>query len=421
MRCSEYSKAVTAFEQATAVNPKDDNVQNHRLIALYAAGDKTISEKAMGRIKQDPTDIIPRALVALQSKKHMKTFDKEIRDFVGEVNFEMIEAALVFADLGLHKEAALLLEVVCVDSLPVEKQNPLLLYYIAYFHGQGKDDASAQDTLKKATGIWRDFVFPSRPEAVSVFQYAITQNPRDACAHLHLGNLYAHLGRLDEALECWREAARLDSGQSITWRNLGLYMWGFKEDLAAAADFYRKAILARPKDQTLYRDLADILIADKKRPEAIKVLKSTPFEKVRRADIIIMLAQAYIDEERHTEAIDLLEGTPYFVNWEGQTITWDLFNRAHIARGKQRLDSGDYMRALKDFEAALTYPANIGVGRSDKPCEACAQYWRGKALYSLGRPIEANDAWKLGAEGIDGSQEQNQHIHLCREALKNNL
>jgi tetratricopeptide (TPR) repeat protein len=131
-----------------------------------------------------------------------------------------------------------------------------------------------------------------------------------------------------------------------------------------------------------------------------------------------MLAQALVDEKRYSEAIDLLEGTPYFVNWEGQTITWDLFNHSHIERGKQRFEKGDFTGALGDFEAALTYPANIGVGRSNKPREAPAQYWRGKALFALGKKDEAQSAWKSGVAGIPDSEEQNQHIQLCKISLQ---
>jgi len=190
-----------------------------------------------------------------------------------------------------------------------------------------------------------------------------------------------------------------------------------EEDLAKAEGYYRKAIAARPKDQTLYRDLADILLAGKKRGEAIKVMESTPFEKLRRADVIIMLAQAYVDEQRYTDAIDLLESTPYFVNWEGQTITWDLFNKAHLQRGRKRFDDKDFEGALKDFEAALTYPENIGVGRSNKPREAPAHYWRGKALEALERLEDARSAWKEGAAGHEGSREQNKYRELCKKAL----
>lgn len=418
MRLGDRAEALRVFEKAMAANPKDDRIINHCLITLYSLGDPSVFKHAGERIQKDPTDLVPRTIVALQNPSRLESFAKEVRDYLGEDDFEMIEAGLMFADLGLYKEAAELLDAVCIRSVSEETRSPLPLYYIAFFHSQRKDNASAQDYLKQAAKTWKDFVFPSRPQAVAVFQYAIAQNQDDAYAHLHLGNLYAHLGRLEEAVAHWQDSVRLNPSLSIGWRNLGLYQWALKEDLNAAATLYRKAIAARPKDQTLYRDLADILIVDKKRPEAVEVLNSTPSENLRRADIIIMLAQAYRDEKRYDEAIDLLEGTPYFVNWEGQTLTWDLFNRSHIERGKQRFDKGDHAGALQDFEAALTYPANIGVGRSNQPREAPAQYWRGKALSAIGKMDEARSAWKLGAAGIPGSEEQDSHIQLCHVALQ---
>ena len=116
--------------------------------------------------------------------------------------------------------------------------------------------------------------------------------------------------------------------------------------------------------------------------------------------------------------IELLESTPYFVNWEGQNVTWVLHNKAHVARGRIRLEKGDAEAALKDFETALTYPENLNVGRSDTPEEAAAQYGRGKALAALGRVDEARAAWKEGAAGAEGSDEQNEHRRLCQEALE---
>ena len=110
-----------------------------------------------------------------------------------------------------------------------------------------------------------------------------------------------------------------------------------------------------------------------------------------------MLAQAYLDQQRYDDCVKLLAATPYFVNWEGQGITWDLFNRAHVERGRQRLERGNAQGALADFEAALTYPANLNVGRPSKPHEAAAQYWRGAALAALGRGDEARAAWQAGA------------------------
>jgi len=230
--------------------------------------------------------------------------------------------------------------------------NSIPLYYLAYFAALKSSESDAQTYLAKAGKTYQDYTFPSRPESVEIFRYALERRPDDACAHLHIGNLYGHLGRLEEAADHWAKAARLDKSLSVAFRNLGLYAWTVEQDMGKAEQLYRKAIAARPKDQTLYRDLADILLAADKRPEAVKVLESTPSEKIRRADVIIMLAQGYVDEERYGDAIALLESTPYFVNWEGQTITWDLFNEAHIERGRERLENKEFKAALQDFEAA---------------------------------------------------------------------
>jgi len=419
MRLGEYAKASRAFEKARRNNSADTKIENHLMLALHAAGNKAAAGKiARQRIALNPTDLVPRALLALRGKKQMDRFVHETRAFVGEDEFQMLEASLVFADLGLTNQAARLLQAVCVEALPDDERSPLPLYYLAYFASQQKKQGKTKTYLKQAAGAHRDYVFPSRPEAVEVLKYAAKQNSDDAYVHLHLGNLYAHLGRVDEAVRHWRRAANLDSLLSVALRNLGLHAWAVENDLSKAERLYRKAITARPKDQTLYRDLADILLATEKRPEAIKVMESTPFETLRRADIIIMLAQAYFDEKMYTDAIDLLESTPYFVNWEGQTITWDIFHKAHVERGRQRYDDKKFAAALKDFEAALTYPDNIGVGRSNKPAEAAAQYWRGTALQALGRRADARSAWKQGAAGHKRSGEQNRHIELCKEELK---
>jgi tetratricopeptide (TPR) repeat protein len=422
MRLGDYSKAVEAFETSVRLNPGDAEANDHLLLALYASGNtKSAYKHAQARIAQDPTALAPRAALALQSNSAMAAFVREARAFVGEDDFEMLQTALTFAELGLVNEAAGLLKAVCVEAVPQAQRSPMPLYYIAYFASLRSDKADAGAYLSQAARTYRDYIFPSRPETLEVLKYAIDENPRDAYAHLHIGNLYGHLGRLEEAAGHWRKAGELDPSLSIAFRNLGLYAWAVEEDLAGAEQLYRKAIAARPKDQTLYRDLADILLAANRRPEAIKVLESTPAEKLRRADVIIMLAQAYLDEQRYGNAIDLLESTPYFVNWEGQTITWDIFNKAHIERGRKRLEDKDFKAALQDFEAALTYPANIGVGRSNKPQEAPAHYWRGKALEGLGRLEDARSAWEQGAAGPEGSAEQNKYHKLCVEALSTQL
>ena len=124
----------------------------------------------------------------------------------------------------------------------------------------------------------------------------------------------------------------------------------------------------------------------------------------------------YVDSVRFEEALDLLESTPCFVNWEGGSLPWELFSKAHVGRGVQRFRNQQPTAALQDFDAALTYPDNLGVGRAPTHEHAAAHYWRGQALASLGRVDDAKAAWRIGAGQPQGSDEQNLYRRKCREA-----
>ncbi len=417
MRRHEVSAAVSAFQQAMRANGDDAAAAEHLMLALDAAGKvHSARQLAQWRMKQSPTVLVPWALLGLEDEAALARFARDVRSFVGEQDFELLETSLVFADLGLFKEAGRIVKAACVDPVPEAERSFLPLYYLAWYSSRSGDAAAARQWLAQAAATSKDRVFASRPEEIEILRYAIKQNPADAQAQLQLGCLLAGLGRVGEAAVAWKKAAEINPKLSIAWRNLGLAA-ATNNDLAQAEASFRKAIAARPDDQTLFRDLAEILVAAGKRPEAIRALESMPLKGMRRAEITVMLAESYLAEKQYEECIKLLESTPYFVNWEGQDVTWRLFNRAHVERGRQRLDKGDAQAALADFEAALTYPANLNVGRPAKPEEAPAQYWRGKALLKLGRTGEARAAWQTGEAGADVPGAQNEYRQKCHEAL----
>ena len=69
----------------------------------------------------------------------------------------------------------------------------------------------------------------------------------------------------------------------------------------------------------------------------------------------------------------------HFDTWEGGTGIHDTYVEAHILRGRGALEAGDAAAALRDFEAALEYPANLGVDRpAPRPARrAHAMLYRG--------------------------------------------
>jgi tetratricopeptide (TPR) repeat protein len=418
LRLHEPDRAVEAFANAVRANPRDTQARDHLLLAKYAQGTAQAWDEAKARSAEGPTDLLPRAILALRNDDELNRFGRDVRGFVGEVDFELLETSLVLADVGLHAEAMRVLEAACVNAVPEAERSPLALYHLAHWAALLGEEARAAAYLGQACAAHKDDEFASDPDTVPALEYAIEQHPEDAHAHFHLGNLCAHLGRLDAAAAHWQKSAELNPALSVAFRNLGLYRRVVEKDLPQAATLYQKAITARPSDQTLYRDLAEVLSEDGRRPEAIRVLESMPADKPRRADALILLAQAYLDEKRFDDVIHLFETTQYFVAWEGQVTTWVIFSKAHVERGQARLEAGDFAAALQDFDAALTYPENLGVGRSNKPEEATALYWRGRALEGLSRSDEARAAWRQGAAGGAGSPQQNEYRQRCQDALR---
>ena len=441
LRLKQAAPAAAAFRKAVAANPRDGRAKDHLALALRAVGradgtptmrarcpvPDTLEEArqiARQRSAEEPTNLLPRAILAIEDDAALQQFVKDARAFVGEYEFNMLETSLALAELGLLDEAGRLLYAACLDEVPPARRTILPRCYLAYFARFADKNSKLPAPWVKAVLRQNELLsagasgaYPSRPEELAVLEYCLAEEPGDALAHFALGNLLAHVARVPEAVSHWKEAARLAPEFGEAWRNLGLAAWKSQGQLDAAAEHYRRAIALRPKDQTLYRDLAEVLLAAGKRREAIALLEGMPAGADRRSEITILLAQAYFDAERYDDALKLLESTPYFVNWEAQTITWDLFNQAHVKRGRQSLEQKHFAAALVDFEAALTYPANLNVGRSNQPEESSALYGKGQALVGLGRPDEARAAWRQGAALPESSAEQNRYRRMCKEAL----
>jgi tetratricopeptide (TPR) repeat protein len=385
------------------------------LAAWFAGRDDLVKEEAMALTQEGTTDLVPHLMLALASGETLKDFVKKALTFVGEDEFTFLELSLVFAELGQFKTAADLLEAYIRETK--ETRRPLPYYYLAYYFACMDKEEEARSFLKQGASLACDYVFPSRPEAVWVLKYATENNPEDSRAFLYLGNLLAGLGRLEEAKTNWQAAVDLDGTLSVALRNLGLYAWKKSNDLEGAAGWYEKAITARPSDPVLYRDLARILIQQGKQKEAIALLEGLPAKAHRRADVILELAQAYNREGRYTDTIHLLESET-FSNWEGHKASWNTFHRARLERGKLCFEQKDIQTALEDFNRALSYPENLGVGRPEKPEEAEAYYWKGKALFALDQKVKALLAWRKGVEGHSGSERQNEYQERCLEALE---
>lgn len=422
MCLGKFTEALEAFEKSVYNNPEDPRAKAHLLITYYKVGDTKKTQELIQDMNDcDPTDIVPYAVDTFLNPWKTKHFVQTIQNLAGETDFEIEEACLVFSECGLIEEAYTVFAAFYASDCSIDTKSPMPFYYLACWADRiGKTEKVAQflNTAQKAS---TDYVFPSRLETIDVLQFAI-QSPASsesgvAKAYLYLGNLYGGLGRMQEAKDHWESAVKRDKSLSVGWRNLGLLAWKQNKNLFQAEINYRAAVKARPDDQTSVRDLAQILIEDNRRSEAINLLEKIGKMKNLRGDIVEILAQAYVDEKDYDNALSLLNQS-FFSNWENRTFSRTVFVTAHMERGKKRMNEGKYEGALDDFAASLTYPEYLGVGRPADAEEAEMLYWKGKALAALGRRSESKEVWRQAAQSREGSGTQNKYRRMSEDELK---
>ncbi len=424
MRLGDAAAAVEAFGKNAGISPQEDaQCRNHYLAALYASQQIDLFDAALD---PDPLNFTAKALLALR-KQTLPAFIKDIKRNCGEKEFTLLEIVCFLADLGLYEDAVRVLKAACVDQGNVLECGPMPFYYLAYYGHLAGDDRNTSRYLDQAADMPVEGVFPSRIEEKTILQYAVDTQPKNARALLLLGYVTAGLNHLDDALPLWEKAAELDVSLHTAWRLLGMNAWKRGKDLVKAERYYRTAIGACSADQSLYGDLAAILTKRERRPEAIKLVETIPPELTPRADTIVWLAQAYLEEKRLDDCINLLRRVR-FSNREGGTLPHDVFAQALTTRGKQRYDAKQYDAALEDFKESLTYPENLAVGAKYKLTDAETRYWMGKTLLALNRPEEARAAFTEGASQLTSKDPahdfititpaQDEHVQRCATALE---
>lgn len=412
LKQGQVQKAIQAFGEARKANPTDIAARDHMLMALMAAGQPAaLRDPADEAFRDDPNNLV----TWLAQTQVLKV--KLARPKLGDNDNEAMDAAAAFAEVGRYAEAESLITTFCGK----ETKNRLAVYWMAWLAERRGEPEKAEKLRERAAAATTEGVYGSTPMALVVLHEAVAKNPSDARATADLGNMLAGIGRLGDALPLWKKAVELDPGQAVAWRNLGLYEWKWRKDLKAAEKNYAAAAKANPADQTYWRDQAMIMAQDGRTADAIKLLKSMPTFGVKpRGDALLTIVRADLETGDYSDALKIMDSN-WFTIGEFQTDSHELFVRALVSRGRLALDKGDYETARVDFERALTYPPNLGIGRNSQPGESQQYYWLGAALEKLGRDKDAQEAWSKGAGmGFTGRGERRDFRAQCRQALDAN-
>ncbi len=315
---------------------------------------------------------------------------------------EVLEMAEDYMAIGADSEALMLLgEAV---KVPAFEKSPLILYTMADCASRIPELAeTAEMYYARATGAPRehapDFLFPFRVEERALFERVLEKNPDDSLAAFCFGNLLYYLNDQDAAIEKWELSTKLDPDFGRVWRCLG-FAYSRKNQLEKAISCYETAVEKNPNDPRFLAEL-DVLYAKTYAPaeKRLALLESHLETVLKHDDAVTRLIEVYNMTGHSDKALAILTARHFRV-WEGGGAIHNHFVNAHLISGLAALHAQTPApaEALAHFEAALTYPENLEVGRSAHGRQdAKILYFAGLAHEALQQTEEAQKAFTESA------------------------
>ena len=400
MRRGDHEQAAALFEQSLQFEPRDMKARALQMAALRKAGRLKEALK-LAADSDAPYDrlMLAEGHFALAEAGRKRLAARRLRELAGIVPAEAdpwIELALDYLAAGLATESGTLLTW-STKNVPAVNRSPLAQYLLAEVHarlGQAEEAAVAR---RRARELPVDLVFAHHWELEPIFRAALAEDPADAKARYHLGNLLYSQGRKEEALAEWEASVPNGWDHSVLRRNLALACREVRADLSRAESELRRAIELSPADARLYLGLNDVLTERRAPPETrLAALDAAPDSVRRRGVVAAQQVICCLELEQWDRALDLLS-THTFHRWELEFRMRGIYLDACLGRGAARFDEGDLQGARADFERALEYPLNLRIGKPSHPSDARGHWCAGVACEALGDMAAARAHWEAAA------------------------
>ncbi|MEW6741319.1 MAG: DUF5107 domain-containing protein [Planctomycetota bacterium] len=356
--------------------------------AYWKAGDLEAAKRELAEVqRRDPLDM-PSAIIGTWMG------GKPDARIAGRAE-EVLDAADFFINGGLRDEAAQVIEQYYLSHVQTKALDPMVAYTHAYLTG-----------LSHPIEASPDYFFPSRRSSFTILEAAVKRDPSDWIARFGLGNLCFERSRKEDAVRLWKEAVQVHDGYSVLHRNLGLVAWKVENRPWEAIGHYEAALRCNPGDFRLYRDLGALYLETGQNLAAARLLERAREKGCSRADVVTLLARAHLEIGEYEQAIALLLADKY-TNWEGQLALNALYYAARIGLGEKLFNQGEYAAALKEFEASIEAPENLGAGQMVDAAASEAYYWIGCTQEKLGDSVAALEAFRRAAADTAKGDERN--------------
>ncbi len=400
----DFSKSLAFLDRCLLMNSPNSKAQVLRSALLRRLGRaEEASQVASMVLAADPIDFRAGNELYLtklgmgstaEAKKQLNQLQRVMRGSVQNY----LETATDYGSCGLWDEAVGLLTRFAGSEKSPEASNPLIYYYLGYYSEKKGDHEQAARYYRLGSQMPPDYVFPFRLESIDMLRAASRHNTGDARAPYYLGNLLFD-SQPEKAIAEWERSRQLDGSFSIVHRNLGLAYARINNDIPKAIASLESAISCNKNDPRLYLELDELYETGGAAPERrLAFLEKNQNAVNARNDLLSREIVLYVLLGQYDRAIEWLDNHLFHV-WEGRGEIHDIYVDAHLARGEEYFRGKKYPQALKDFEAALLYPKNLGVGEPrSRGRSSRVYYFIGTAHEALGNQAKAQEYYEKSAE-----------------------
>lgn len=226
-------------------------------------------------------------------------------------------------------------------------------------------------------------------EAISLYEHALSLNPKSARIKHAIGQIYEKMGMDDKALQHYEDAYNNNPQYIKVHQNMGeLYLK--KGDMDKAMDVIERAIKISPHNSQRQAQLGKIYLSKGNIEKADKVFKAAIQLDPKNAGLHTEIGEAYLKAGQDDKAADAFKGSLNVVE------SVHVYNRLGIVLRRK----GKYLEAIDEYKKAI---------RLDYTDEVI-HYNMGRAYLEANMKKEAISSFKKALE-IDPNFKE------CRETL----
>jgi tetratricopeptide (TPR) repeat protein len=345
-REGKLEAAESYLEEALLVSPDDLRAAEELTAVLHAEKKTSQAEKlAQEWLARSPQRYFLLEQVGKPDLHHL-----------GNDAERVLNIATEYMRLGLYARA---LEVLSRDypaaladesepgALPPQK-HPMVAYFRGYCHEKlGQSGASDFNSASKLSTA---YVFPSRAEDIEVLRAALHANPQDATAHYLLGTLYFSRGLIDQALDHWAQARRVNPRVPVLHASMGRALLHLKNDPEQAETIFQEGLQNDPANVELYTGLDQALsILGRPARERVAALERYPDRANMPSKLVYELILNLTEAGDYDAAIALFHNR-FFQREEGGTNVRQVWIEVQLQRALSLAQHGPCSEATSIAE-----------------------------------------------------------------------